>query len=203
MDAESINTAGVTSTDAPWHEAFPAPSTTQVDAIQAEELLTRLQAGQRSGSDFLLIDLRRNDHTVCRLVLCWILRLAMCVSTLYCSCSLLSQGTTISGSLNLPAQTVWYSLSTILALCEAAKINLVIWYCGMIIFMSTCIKVTCKLTLHSGSSRGRGSRAAAWFRDYLQEQGKTHIRSVILEGGFKGWMASGEDFVQKVVGRVS
>jgi arsenical-resistance protein 2 len=41
------------------------------------------------------------------------------------------QGGTIHGSLNLPAQSLYYSLPTVYDLCDAANINTVIWYCGM------------------------------------------------------------------------
>jgi arsenical-resistance protein 2 len=40
------------------------------------------------------------------------------------------QGGTIRGSLNLPAQSLYESLPTLYALCSAAEIGLVIWYCG-------------------------------------------------------------------------
>ena len=49
-----------------------------------------------------------------------------------------------------------------------------------------------------GSSRGRGTRAAAWFRDYVRQQKRGDangvIRSAILEGGIKGWAKAGEEF---------
>jgi hypothetical protein len=41
------------------------------------------------------------------------------------------KGGTIHGSLNLPAQSLYYSLPTVYELCDAANINTVIWYCGM------------------------------------------------------------------------
>ena len=40
------------------------------------------------------------------------------------------QGGTIRGSLNLPAQSLYNSLPTLLNLCESAKVGTVIWYCG-------------------------------------------------------------------------
>lgn len=48
-------------------------------------------------------------------------------TTLKLSCQ---QGGTIRGSINLPAQSLYNSLPTLLSLCEAAKIDTVIWYCG-------------------------------------------------------------------------
>lgn len=48
--------------------------------------------------------------------------------------------------------------------------------------------------LFLGSSAGRGTRAACWFNDYIQEQGDTTMQSVILKGGIKGWATAGEDY---------
>jgi hypothetical protein len=50
----------------------------------------------------------------------------------------------------------------------------------------------------SGSSRGRGNRAAGWFADYLKERGDEgeRMESFVLEGGIKGWASAGEDYVK-------
>ncbi|KAI5862480.1 Rhodanese-like domain-containing protein [Durotheca rogersii] len=85
------------------------------------------------------------------------------------------EGGTVRGSLNLPAQSLYPSLPTLHRVFKAAGVREVIWYCG--------------------SSRGRGTRAAAWFRDYLEAQGETAIASVILSEGIKGWAAAGPEFV--------
>ena len=53
-----------------------------------------------------------------------------------------------------------------------------------------------KLSYDAGSSRGRGTRAAGWFQDYLDDQGDTQMASVILEGGIKGWATAGGEFVK-------
>lgn len=47
-----------------WHAAYPAPRNKQPAAISAQELLGRLQNGEKVGIDMLLIDLRRTDHEV-------------------------------------------------------------------------------------------------------------------------------------------
>ena len=53
-----------------------------------------------------------------------------------------------------------------------------------------------------GSSRGRGSRAAGWFADYINDQqqkndiNSTTMESYILEGGIKGWATAGEEYVE-------
>ena len=46
---------------APWHAAYPAPKTTEPGALTKEDVLGMLQRGEE---DFVLIDLRRNDHEV-------------------------------------------------------------------------------------------------------------------------------------------
>lgn len=40
------------------------------------------------------------------------------------------KGGTIRGSINLPAQSVYNSLPTLLNICKASKIDTVVWYCG-------------------------------------------------------------------------
>lgn len=47
------------------------------------------------------------------------------------------------------------------------------------------------LTAITGSSRGRGSRAAAWMQDYINKQGGSSLKSYALEGGIKGWVETG------------
>ncbi|KAK1757255.1 Rhodanese-like domain-containing protein [Echria macrotheca] len=87
------------------------------------------------------------------------------------------EGGTICGSINLPAQSLYLSLGTLYTMFKAAEVTTVIWYCG--------------------SSRGRGSRAAAWFADYISDHAggaDTEMQSVILEGGIKGWAAAGKEF---------
>ncbi|KAK2685403.1 hypothetical protein QWA68_015970 [Fusarium oxysporum] len=46
------------------------------------------------------------------------------------------------------------------------------------------------------SSRGRGSRAAGWFKDHLDKQGDSHMESVILFEGITGWAKAGGEFVE-------
>lgn len=54
----------------------------------------------------------------------------------------------------------------------------------------------------TGSSRGRGTRAAASFADYISEHGSAEdgMESVILEGGIKGWATAGTEFVEYMDG---
>lgn len=50
----------------------------------------------------------------------------------------------------------------------------------------------------SGSSRGRGTRAAGWFADLLAAKKDTSIESLILEEGITGWASAGDDFVMQM-----
>ncbi|KAJ5416065.1 major facilitator superfamily domain-containing protein, partial [Penicillium sp. CMV-2018d] len=86
------------------------------------------------------------------------------------------EGGTIRGSLNLPAQSLYPTIPTLYSIISQGRVANVVWYCG--------------------SSRGRGVRAANWFAEYLQEQKDTKIRSLVLEGGIKGWAAAGKDYTR-------
>lgn len=46
-----------------------------------------------------------------------------------------------------------------------------------------------------GSCNGRGPRTAGWFADYLAEKRDTSMQSCILEGGIKGWVKAGGEYV--------
>jgi arsenical-resistance protein 2 len=150
-------------TEKPWHATYPSPRTTNPDSISREVLLGRLQGGDQPGRDFVLIDLRRNDH----------------------------EGGTIRGSLNLPAQSLYRSLPTVYTMCKPAGVKLVIWYCG-----ESHSKLRVPPDRRTGSSRGRGTRAAGWFADLIEDAGDVEMKSAILEGGITGWANAGEEYVQ-------
>ncbi|KAK7915292.1 arsenate reductase (Arc2) [Apiospora marii] len=86
------------------------------------------------------------------------------------------EGGTIRGSINLPAQSLHPTIPRLYKLFQKAGVKKAIWYCG--------------------SSGGRGTRAAGWFQDYLDDQGDTQMVSVILKGGIKGWATAGDEFVK-------
>ncbi|KAK9491042.1 Rhodanese-like domain-containing protein [Lipomyces doorenjongii] len=86
------------------------------------------------------------------------------------------EGGTIRGSLNLPAQSLYPTIPALYSLVTAAKVSDVVWYCG--------------------SSRGRGTRAAGWLADYIVEQNNSTLKSLVLQGGIKGWAAAGEEYTQ-------
>jgi len=50
----------------------------------------------------------------------------------------------------------------------------------------------------AASSRGRGTRAAGWFADYVAGRGDAEMESIILEGGIKGWATGGSQFVERM-----
>ncbi|KAL5333256.1 Rhodanese-like domain-containing protein [Aspergillus crustosus] len=138
-------------TETPWHASFPTPITTTPASLPRETLLAWLQPGPESrtpASDFLLVDLRRNDF----------------------------EGGTIRGSVNLPAQSLYPTLGTVFTLVRSAGVRDVVFYCG--------------------SSTGRGTRAAGWFTDYLNEKEipESEVKSWRLEGGIKGWVKAGEEY---------
>jgi len=111
----------------------------------------------------------------------------------------------IRGSINLPAQSLYYTIPALYRLFKAANLVKVIWFCGklgnspltLISVFRLCHGLSSRTTLakhRSGSSRGRGTRAAGWFADYLKENNEQSMESFILEGGIKGWVAGGKQF---------
>lgn len=45
-----------------------------------------------------------------------------------------------------------------------------------------------------GSSRGRGTRAAGWFQDLLDDRQVSGMTSAILLNGVTGWARAGEEY---------
>ncbi|WVO17462.1 hypothetical protein L204_105154 [Cryptococcus depauperatus] len=86
-----------------WHAAYPAPRSPAPDKMTRGELLELLKTSEKvAGRDFVLVDLRRNDH----------------------------EGGTIRGSINLPAQSLYPAIPTFYAMLRAAGVPKVIWYCS-------------------------------------------------------------------------
>lgn len=119
-----------------------------------------------------------------------------------------NQGGTIRGSLNLPAQSLWQSLDTLYELCANAGVSLAIFYCGTLPPMSQnliCIIPIAQrvaLTNSSGSSRGRGTRAAGWFQDRCNAHGGASVKGVVLLDGINGWAEAGQEYVELMDGYV-
>ncbi|ERS95280.1 hypothetical protein HMPREF1624_08157 [Sporothrix schenckii ATCC 58251] len=87
---------------APWYAAYPDPKADPA-FLTRDEVLSLLQdTGHVAGKNFVLVDLRRNDH----------------------------QGGTIEGSINLPAQSLWPIIPTVYQMFKAAGVRKVIFYCG-------------------------------------------------------------------------
>ncbi|KAF3939145.1 hypothetical protein ABW19_dt0205031 [Dactylella cylindrospora] len=88
------------------------------------------------------------------------------------------EGGSIRGSINIPAQSLYTTIPSWYKVFKAAGIKKAIWYCN--------------------SSRGRGTRTAGWFKDYIDEQNDTEIQSVILVDGIKGWATAGGEYVERM-----
>ncbi|KAA6406450.1 MAG: hypothetical protein FRX48_09721 [Lasallia pustulata] len=91
-----------------------------------------------------------------------------------------NEGGMIRGSINLPAQSLYPTIPTLYSVFKAAGLRKIIWFCS--------------------SSRGRGSRAALWFKDHLDDRGDDDMESLILFEGIKGWATAGDEFVQLMDG---
>ncbi|KND89024.1 hypothetical protein TOPH_06310 [Tolypocladium ophioglossoides CBS 100239] len=84
------------------------------------------------------------------------------------------EGGTIRGSINLPAQSLYPTIPTLYNMFKAAGVRKVVWYCS--------------------SSRGRGTRAAGWLSDYLDERKDRNMESLILLEGITAWATAGGEF---------
>ena len=51
--------------EAPWYDAYPAAKSQDVPVLSCSDFLEMLNSGASPGQDFILVDLRRNDHVVC------------------------------------------------------------------------------------------------------------------------------------------
>lgn len=147
---------------------------TENPQITAEELRVRFAEGQKPGRDFVVVDLRGNDFT----------------------------GGTVRGSLNIPIQSLAYAVPTLFSLTLSANVSDVIFFCGgtfSFLFLRPGYLVGWIL-ICAGSSCGRGPKGATLFSDYARQQGVSSPRGVVLTGGIKGWVASGEEYVDLMDG---
>ena len=48
----------------PWFEAYPPPKNPQSETVTREELRQWLLEGKKAGQEFILVDVRREDHEV-------------------------------------------------------------------------------------------------------------------------------------------
>ena len=56
-------TVNSTGSSAPWYAAYPAPQNLNPASMQREDVLEMIKHSE-AGKDFILVDLRRNDHDV-------------------------------------------------------------------------------------------------------------------------------------------
>lgn len=113
---------------APWHAAYPAPKTAeQPGALTKEDVLGMLQRGEE---DFVLIDLRRNDYEVREPTLRPRFWSGVPPSGFLTIALRTSQGGTIRGSINLPAQSLYPTIPRLYKLFQNAGVKKAIWYCG-------------------------------------------------------------------------
>ena len=174
-----------TKAEAQWYDGYPAVKSQDVPVLSCSNFLGMINSGASPGQDFILVDLRRNDHVVCNSRICTAIPLTNVL-----------QGGTICGSLNLPAQSLYPSLPTLYAIVKAAKIPRVIWYCGESLLVCT-MQFASPLMSSKGSSRGRGSRAAEWFQD-LTEKGDHDIASLVLVEGIAGWAKGSAEYTKLI-----
>jgi arsenical-resistance protein 2 len=120
----TTNSESGKSNPAPWYEAYPQPSTKSPEQLSRDELLDWIHHGKQAGKDFLVVDVRKLDHTVC------------CSSNRR-SYLLILKGGFLRGSLNLPIESLYPSLSTVYNLCKSTSVDTVIWYCGELLIRAT------------------------------------------------------------------
>lgn len=109
------------------------------------------------------------------------------------------QGGTIRGSINLPAQSLYPALPTVYSMVKAAGICRVVWYCCRLLPVLRGGDQANVLDC-TASSRGRGTRAAGWFCDYLEKKGDESVQSLIVLEEVRGWVKGGAEFINWIDG---
>lgn len=100
----------------------------------------------------------------------------------------------IPSAINLPAQTFYPTLPVVGQLLKKL-VPLLFHYSKSQLTHST---PTVVFHCNSCSTGGRGRRAAGWYQDWLDAEGITTSKSVVLAGGWKAWVATYPDQVVKV-----
>jgi hypothetical protein len=70
-----MDNATIVEAEAPWYNAYPAVKSKNVPNISRAEVLSMIHSGASVGRDFVLVDLRKNDHEVCNFRFCTIHRI--------------------------------------------------------------------------------------------------------------------------------
>lgn len=113
----------------PWHAAYPTPRNAQPGNLTREELIKMIKGSNRvAGRDFVLVDLRRNDHEVRSPPGCRVNVLGKDRGPLI-YVHIPFQGGIIRGSINLPAQSLYPTIPTLYSMFKAAGLRKIIWYC--------------------------------------------------------------------------
>jgi arsenical-resistance protein 2 len=116
--ASSATASAGNDPEQPWYASYPEASS-RPTPISCAELLGLLKEGNE-GVKLVLVDLRRTDFEVCQR--------RICASNAF---SFFSQGGTINGSINLPAQSLFPTIPSLYSIFHAAGVRRVVWYCGM------------------------------------------------------------------------
>ncbi|CAE7129330.1 unnamed protein product [Rhizoctonia solani] len=133
--ANSTTTRKMAEPTAQWHDAFPTPP---FDTPRmSAEILAETIKHKSAGVDYVVVDVRRTDF----------------------------ERVVIKGAINLPAQSFYPTLPTIVALLS--KTPDVIFHCN------------------SCTETGRGPRAAGWYASQLKQLGITTSKAWVLDGGIK------------------
>lgn len=120
MATNACTASGCTQNEQPWHTKFPSPKTPDeaTNWLSQKTLFTWLSTTPTTSDDqpkyvpgkhFILVDLRRVDH----------------------------QGGTIHGSINLPAQSLWWGLESLYWLVAGTRDRVAVFYCGIFDLYST------------------------------------------------------------------
>ena len=64
--------------EAQWYDRYPAVKSQDVPVLSGSDFLRMISSGASPGQDFILVDLRRNDHVVCNSRICAAVPLTMC-----------------------------------------------------------------------------------------------------------------------------
>ncbi|KAK4995649.1 hypothetical protein LTR66_004576 [Elasticomyces elasticus] len=165
----------------PWYEAYPAARNKDPATISRQELRDLMDQGDNVGKDFVLVDLRRADHEVSQ-ALSGPLRLSAIVEQKGRAALSVDLSTSLRRACIRQSQHCIRSsrerVITTLAICKRC------WRSRKLITKSA----------ETGSSRGRGNRAAAWFDDYIQDRGDSDMNSCALLDGIKGWASADKEF---------
>lgn len=64
--------------EAQWYDGYPAVKSQDVPVLSRSDLLGMIKSGASPGQDFILVDLRRNDHVFCNSRICTAIPLKTC-----------------------------------------------------------------------------------------------------------------------------